>query len=168
MPFSWSRGYVGGRKGKREFLLALNHDRSRRQRIPGLHAGAQTSKSPRDGISSGSRRIRRCGDALRHQNELGPEDAKRPVENGVLADCEGANMPVTHEAAELLRSRDVLHAPGKASNAGGVAVSGLEQSQNAMRLSWDREEVDRRLQKIMSYIHARCIADGSGGNSRVD
>ncbi len=102
------------------------------------------------------------------QNELGPEDAKRLIENGVLAVCEGANMPVTHEAAELLRSRDVLHAPGKASNAGGVAVSGLEQSQNAMRLSWDREEVDRRLQKIMSDIHARCVADGSGGGSRVD
>lgn len=58
--------------------------------------------------------------------------------------------------------------PGKASNAGGVAVSGLEQSQNAMRLSWDREEVDHRLQKIMSALHARCVADGSGGVTRVD
>lgn len=102
------------------------------------------------------------------QNELGPEDAKSLIENGVLAVCEGANMPVTHEASELFRTREVLHAPGKASNAGGVAVSGLEQSQNAMRLSWDREEVDRRLQKIMSDIHARCVADGSGGGSRVD
>ena len=102
------------------------------------------------------------------QNELDLRDAQSLVGNGVLAVCEGANMPVTHEAAELFRERGILHAPGKASNAGGVAVSGLEQSQNAIRLSWSRDEVDRRLHQIMTDIHARCVADGSGEGDRVN
>ena len=102
------------------------------------------------------------------QNELDVDDAAALVRNGVLAVCEGANMPVTHDAAEHFRANGILHAPGKASNAGGVAVSGLEQTQNAMRLSWSREEVDRRLHEIMSGIHARCVADGTGADGRVD
>ncbi len=77
-------------------------------------------------------------------------------------------MPLTHDAMECFRRHGVLHAPGKASNAGGVAVSGLEQTQNAMRLSWTREEVDHRLHEIMSGIHARCVADGTGTDGRVD
>jgi glutamate dehydrogenase (NADP+) len=77
-----------------------------------------------------------------------------------MAVCEGANMPVTADAATLFRKNRVLHAPGKASNAGGVAVSGLEQSQNAMRISWTREEVDGRLQEIMKDIHSRCVEHG--------
>jgi glutamate dehydrogenase (NADP+) len=101
------------------------------------------------------------------QNELDAEDAAALVRNGVLAVCEGANMPVTHDAAEHFRAHRILHAPGKASNAGGVAVSGLEQTQNAMRLSWSREEVDRRLHEIMSGIHARCVADGTDADGRV-
>jgi glutamate dehydrogenase (NADP+) len=102
------------------------------------------------------------------QNELDLDDAMSLAEQGLLAVCEGANMPVTHEAAELLRDRGILHAPGKASNAGGVAVSGLEQSQNAMRLSWSREEVDGRLRRIMTDIHARCVAEGSEAGAKVD
>jgi glutamate dehydrogenase (NADP+) len=102
------------------------------------------------------------------QNELDLDDAIALAGQGLLAVCEGANMPVTHEAAEHLRSRGILHAPGKASNAGGVAVSGLEQSQNAMRLSWSREEVDQRLRQIITDIHARCIAEGSGDGAKVD
>ena len=70
-------------------------------------------------------------------------------------------MPTTPEAAEVFRKHRVPHAPGKASNAGGVAVSGLEQSQNAMRISWSREEVDERLQKIMQAIHQRCVDHGT-------
>ena len=102
------------------------------------------------------------------QNELEGEDAKSLVDNGVLAVCEGANMPTTADAAEHFRKHDVLHAPGKASNAGGVAVSGLEQSQNAMRISWSREEVDQRLQKIMTDLHKRCIEFGEGKSGRVN
>ncbi len=94
------------------------------------------------------------------QNELDEEDAKTLIKNSVIAVCEGANMPTTAEAMKAFRENSVLHAPGKASNAGGVAVSGLEQSQNAMRISWSRDEVDGRLKKIMQDIHARCVEAG--------
>ncbi|QDU61635.1 NADP-specific glutamate dehydrogenase [Planctomycetes bacterium Pan216] len=102
------------------------------------------------------------------QNELDVSDAESLIGNGVIAVCEGANMPVTADAAHLLRDRGILHAPGKASNAGGVAVSGLEQSQNATRISWSREEVDRRLREIMKSIHARCVAFGEGKGGKVN
>ena len=95
------------------------------------------------------------------QNELDGQDAQTLIDNGVMAVCEGANMPTTPEAADALRNHHIIHAPGKASNAGGVAVSGLEQSQNSMRISWSREEVDERLQKIMEAIHKRCVDYGT-------
>ena len=94
------------------------------------------------------------------QNELQLEDAKTLVENGVLAVAEGANMPTTIEATEYLQENDVLFAPGKASNAGGVATSALEMSQNSERLSWTFEEVDGRLQTIMETIFAN-VADAA-------
>jgi glutamate dehydrogenase (NADP+) len=102
------------------------------------------------------------------QNELELADAVTLTANGVVAVCEGANMPTSLEASEYLREHGVLHAPGKAANAGGVSVSGLEQSQNAMRISWDREEVDRRLQQIMRDIHTRCVESGATSAGRVD
>lgn len=104
------------------------------------------------------------------QNELDLDDAKLLVSNGLIAACEGANMPTTVEAVNYFRDNGILHAPGKASNAGGVAVSGLEQSQNAMRISWSREEVDGRLQTIMTDIHSRCVEYGTrdGKISYVD
>ena len=92
------------------------------------------------------------------QNELQLEDAKIPVENGVLAVAEGANMPTTIEATEYLQENGVLFAPGKASNAGGVATSALEMSQNSERLSWTFEEVDGRLQTIMENIFENAAA----------
>ena len=92
------------------------------------------------------------------QNELQLEDAKTLVENGVLAVAEGANMPTTIEATEFLQENDVLFAPGKASNAGGVATSALEMSQNSERLSWTFEEVDGRLQTIMENIFENAAA----------
>ena len=92
------------------------------------------------------------------QNELQLEDAKILVENGVLAVGEGANMPTTIEATEYLQANDVLFSPGKASNAGGVATSALEMSQNSQRLSWTFEEVDSRLQTIMENIFAEAAA----------
>ena len=90
------------------------------------------------------------------QNELNATDAQRLVRNGCRCVVEGANMPCTAEAVDLLHENDVLFGPGKAANAGGVAVSGLEMSQNAMRIQWSREEVDGRLREIMQKIHATC------------
>jgi glutamate dehydrogenase (NADP+) len=101
------------------------------------------------------------------QNELDEDDAEALIKSKVLAVCEGANMPVTAAAAHRFAEAGVLHAPGKASNAGGVAVSGLEQSQNAMRISWSHDEVDQRLQQIMKDIHARCVEVGQR-NGRVN
>lgn len=101
------------------------------------------------------------------QNELHDDDAKTLIENGVTAIVEGANMPLTKDAATRVRKARILYAPGKASNAGGVAVSGLEQTQNAMRMSWSSEEVDRRLISIMEEMHGSCLEHGMK-DSHVD
>lgn len=95
------------------------------------------------------------------QNELTGADAKKLVANGCIAVAEGANMPSTPDAVNIFIDKKILFAPGKASNAGGVAVSGLEMSQNSLRLSWTREEVDKRLHDIMRNIHASCIKHGT-------
>ncbi len=105
------------------------------------------------------------------QNELSQKDAQTLLANGVICVAEGANMPSTMEAIRVFEEGGVLFAPGKASNAGGVATSGLEMSQNAMRLSWPREEVDSRLLTIMRSIHAACMHYGrreDGSISYVD
>ncbi|HKX94780.1 MAG TPA: NADP-specific glutamate dehydrogenase [Methylibium sp.] len=101
------------------------------------------------------------------QNELDGRDAQALVDNGVRCVAEGANMPSTLEAVRLFEARRVLYAPGKASNAGGVATSGLEMSQNAMRLSWSRDEVDGRLRAIMRDIHQACLAHGRRADGSV-
>ena len=88
------------------------------------------------------------------QNEINGEEAKMLVANDLIAIAEGANMPCTPEAVEVFQESGVLFAPGKASNAGGVATSGLEMSQNSLRLSWTREEVDQKLDAIMVNIHS--------------
>ena len=92
------------------------------------------------------------------QNELDATHASQLIANGALAVAEGANMPTTIDAVHDLQSAEVLFAPGKAANAGGVAVSGLEQSQNSQRLSWSRDEVDQKLRAIMTEIHEQCVA----------
>jgi glutamate dehydrogenase (NADP+) len=97
------------------------------------------------------------------QNELDENDAKALVESGCWAVAEGANMPTTPEATATFRAAKILHAPSKAANAGGVAVSGLEMSQNSVRISWTREEVDIHLQRIMKGIHDQCIEFGENG-----
>jgi glutamate dehydrogenase (NADP+) len=102
------------------------------------------------------------------QNELGAADARALVANGVRCVAEGANMPSTAEAVEVLHAAGVLYGPGKAANAGGVATSGLEMSQNAMRLAWTREEVDQRLQLIMRGIHEMCLRYGARADGSVD
>ena len=102
------------------------------------------------------------------QNEISEEDAKTLVKNGVICVAEGANMPSTAEAVECFEHNGVLYAPGKASNAGGVATSGLEMSQHAMRLSWTHEEVDARLLEIMQAIHRSCLQYGTKPDGRVN
>ena len=102
------------------------------------------------------------------QNELNEDDAKKLVENGVKVVVEGANMPCTAEAVHYLQKNNVLYAPGKASNAGGVATSGLEMSQNSLRLNWSREEVDERLRKIMKDIHEQCVKFGKEENGSIN
>jgi glutamate dehydrogenase (NADP+) len=101
------------------------------------------------------------------QNELDASDARTLIDNGVICIAEGANMPSTADAVRLFEASDVLYAPGKASNAGGVATSGLEMSQNAMRLSWPREEVDARLHQIMVDIHETCLRYGRAPDGKV-
>jgi glutamate dehydrogenase (NADP+) len=101
------------------------------------------------------------------QNELSDEDAANLINNGVICVAEGANMPSTAEAVKRFERSGVLYAPGKASNAGGVATSGLEMSQNAMRLSWPRNEVDARLLEIMQAIHRSCLQYGRRNDGTI-
>jgi glutamate dehydrogenase (NADP+) len=102
------------------------------------------------------------------QNEIGLQDAQALIANEVKLVCEGANMPTELDAVRLFQEKGVWFGPAKAANAGGVAVSGLEQSQNAQRLSWSREEVDEKLQQIMKEIHEKCVDYGDGGDSHVN
>ncbi|NBR82620.1 MAG: NADP-specific glutamate dehydrogenase [Flavobacteriia bacterium] len=102
------------------------------------------------------------------QNELNGEEAAELIGNGLKAVAEGANMPSTPEAVEAFHSKGILFAPGKASNAGGVATSGLEMSQNSLRLSWSSEEVDQRLHGIMKDIHRSCVAYGQTEGGNID
>lgn len=101
------------------------------------------------------------------QNELNETDAKTLISNGLICVSEGANMPSTADAVRAFEAARVLYAPGKASNAGGVAVSGLEMSQNAIRLSWTREEVNARLKEIMQDIHKSCLKYGTRPDGTV-
>ncbi len=102
------------------------------------------------------------------QNELNGEDAQNLINNGVLCVSEGANMPCTPEAMEIFLKAKILYGPGKASNAGGVATSGLEQTQNSMMLSWTAEEVEEKLHQIMINIHEACVKYGKGEDGYVN
>ena len=102
------------------------------------------------------------------QNEIDGDDARTLVANGVIAVSEGANMPSTPEAIEVFQNAKLLYAPGKAANAGGVATSGLEMSQNSERLSWSREEVDEKLKGIMANIHENCVKYGTEADGYIN
>lgn len=102
------------------------------------------------------------------QNEVDISAAETLLDNGMMLLAEGANMPCTEEATKLFRKSDLLYAPGKASNAGGVAVSGLEISQNMVRMSWSAEEVDERLKSIMKQIHKKCKTHGENSDGHID
>ena len=102
------------------------------------------------------------------QNEINGDEAKALVANGIIAVAEGANMPSTPEAIEIFQNAKILYAPGKASNAGGVSVSGLEMSQNSERLSWTSEDVDNRLKLIMKDIHDNCVKYGTEADGYIN
>tara|TARA_R110002050_G_scaffold244268_1_gene380925 strand:+ start:81103 stop:82464 length:1362 start_codon:yes stop_codon:yes gene_type:complete len=102
------------------------------------------------------------------QNELDGDNAKQLIAAGVMGVAEGANMPTTPEAVHMFASNNIMFSPGKASNAGGVATSGLEMSQNSLRLSWTAEEVDTKLHNIMKDIHASCVKYGTNADGSVD
>jgi glutamate dehydrogenase (NADP+) len=102
------------------------------------------------------------------QNELELPDAQTMVQNGIIAVVEGANMPTTLDATKYFQAHGVLFSPGKASNAGGVATSGLEMTQNSLRMTWSEEEVDRQLQGIMESIHDACVRYGKNEDGTVD
>ena len=102
------------------------------------------------------------------QNEINEEDAKALIANGVFAVSEGANMPSTPEAIKVFQDAKILYSPGKAANAGGVAVSGLEMSQNSERLRWSREEVDAKLHDIMNDIHDNCVKYGTEADGYIN
>jgi glutamate dehydrogenase (NADP+) len=102
------------------------------------------------------------------QNEISEDEAKILIANGCFAVSEGANMPSTPGAIEVFQNAKILYAPGKAANAGGVATSGLEMTQNSIRLSWTREEVDAKLKDIMQSIHAQCVKYGAETDGYVN
>jgi glutamate dehydrogenase (NADP+) len=102
------------------------------------------------------------------QNEIDKADAETLVRNGCIGVAEGANMPSTQDAIDAFQDARILFAPSKAANAGGVAVSGLEMTQNSMRLSWSRDELNRHLREIMQDIHNRCVEHGSGRDGQVN
>jgi glutamate dehydrogenase (NADP+) len=102
------------------------------------------------------------------QNEINKEDALTLVNNGCICVAEGANMPSTIEAINVFLNAGILYGPGKAANAGGVATSGLEMTQNSTRLPWSREEVDTRLHSIMKNIHSTCVTFGKKDNGFIN
>lgn len=163
-----SSGYIidpdGIDKEKLAFIMDLKN--IKRGRIE-----SYTKKYPKASFNAGQTPWKvACDIALpcATQNELNGNDAKKLLNNGCICIGEGANMPCTPEAIELFKKNKLLFAPGKASNAGGVAVSGLEMAQNSLRYSWTREEVNKRLQTIMIDIHESCLQYGKDENGYVD
>lgn len=168
ISLSDSSGYIHDPEGIDEEKLAFIMDLKnvKRGRIV-----SYTKKYPKASFHAGETPWKLpCDIALpcATQNELDERDAKILIANGCFCIGEGANMPCTPEAIELFKKNKLLFAPGKASNAGGVAVSGLEMAQNSLRYSWTREEVNKRLQSIMVDIHESCIQYGKDKNGNVD
>ncbi len=167
VTMSDSKGYIYDEAGideeKLAWIMDLKNNRRGRIKEYAAHFGCEYKEGERPWNV-------KCDLAFPSatQNELNEEEAKALVANGCFGVAEGANMPSTPEAVEIFLEAKILYAPGKASNAGGVATSGLEMSQNSLRLQWSREEVDQRLNQIMKDIHATCVEYGSDGNGYVD
>ena len=168
LTFSDSGGYIVDEDGinteKLEFVMDLKN--VKRGRI-----SEYVDKYPNAKYVAGQRPWSvKCDIALpcATQNELNGDEAKQLIENGCMCVSEGANMPSTPEAIHEFQKAKILFAPGKASNAGGVATSGLEMSQNSLRLSWSRKEVDDRLKVIMEDIHDSCVKYGKNEDGSID
>ena len=168
VTFSDSEGYIYDADGitaeKLAFVMELKN--VKRGRI-----SEYAAKYPSAKFVAGKRPWEvKCDVALpcATQNELNEEEAKALVANGVMCVAEGANMPTTPEAITVFQNAKILFSPGKASNAGGVATSGLEMSQNSLRFNWTAEEVDTKLHNIMVSIHSACVKYGADANGHVD
>jgi glutamate dehydrogenase (NADP+) len=162
MTCSDSNGYIydpdGINREKLDFIMELkNVQRGRIKEYVEKYPSAKYVEGAKPWAEKG------CEIALPSatQNEINEEAAKTLVANGVIAVSEGANMPTTPEAIKVFQDAKILYSPGKAANAGGVSVSGLEMSQNSERLSWTAEEVDNQLHRIMDDIHANCVKYGT-------
>ncbi|GHC43334.1 NADP-specific glutamate dehydrogenase [Ulvibacter litoralis] len=168
VTFSDSAGYIYDAEGFNEEKLAhvMELKNEKRARIK-----EYVAKYPSATYSEGKRPWEvTCDIALpcATQNELNEEEANTLVKNGCMCVSEGANMPSTPDAIEVFQKAKILFAPGKASNAGGVATSGLEMSQNSLRLNWTAPEVDEKLHTIMNDIHAACVQYGKDGDGYVN
>jgi len=168
VTFSDSSGYIYDKEGinteKLEFVMNLKNEK--RGRI-----SEYVDKYPSAEYHDGEKPWGvKCDIALpcATQNELDEKEAKTLVNNGCMCVGEGANMPCTPEAIAVFHKAKILFSPGKASNAGGVATSGLEMSQNSLRLNWTAKEVDEKLHTIMNDIHAACVKYGKDGDGYVD
>jgi glutamate dehydrogenase (NADP+) len=167
VAMSDSSGFIHDSEGispeKLAFLMQLKNVKRGRVKEYANHYGCEFYEGQRPWLLP-------CDIALpcATQNELNSDEARLLVAQGCICVSEGANMPTTPEAIEVFMENKILFAPGKASNAGGVAVSGLEMSQNSLRYNWTREEVDTRLHAIMVDIHIACVSYGSNGKGYVD
>jgi glutamate dehydrogenase (NADP+) len=167
IAMSDSSGFIHDSEGispeKLAFLMELKNVKRGRVKEYANHYGCEFYEGQRPWLLP-------CDIALpcATQNELNSDEARLLVAQGCICVSEGANMPTTPEAIEVFMENKILFAPGKASNAGGVAVSGLEMSQNSLRYNWTREEVDTRLHAIMVDIHLACVSYGSNGRGYVD
>jgi glutamate dehydrogenase (NADP+) len=162
VSMSDSSGYIYDKEGinseKLAFIMNLKNVKRGRIKEYADHYGCEFHEGRPWGL--------KCDIALpcATQNELNKSEAEDLVSNGCLCVAEGANMPSTPEAVEVFLAAKILFAPGKASNAGGVATSGIEMSQNSLRMNWTREEVDTKLKTIMKDIHAQCVDHGKEGD----
>ncbi len=167
VTMSDSNGFVYDPKGidaeKLNFLMELKNVRRGRIKEYAEKYGVEYFEGKRPWII-------KCDIAMPNatQNEINGEDARLLVKNGCICVSEGANMPSTIEAVEVFLNAQILYGPGKAANAGGVATSGLEMTQNSMRLPWSREEVDAKLHTIMKNIHATCVKYGTKENGFIN
>jgi glutamate dehydrogenase (NADP+) len=174
LTFSDSNGYIydeaGVTKEKLQFVMELKNVRRGRikEYADKYKSAVYTEIDPKSAFNPLWNHKADCAFPSATQNEINGKDAENLIKNGVYVVTEGANMPTTLDGVKVFLDKKILYGPGKAANAGGVAVSGLEMSQNSMRLPWTREEVDNRLMMIMKSIHGTCVemADrfGTPGN----
>jgi glutamate dehydrogenase (NADP+) len=174
VTLSDSNGYIYDEKGidaeKLAFLMELKNVRRGRiqEYVEKFKSAVYTAVDPKLDYNPLWNHKADCAFPSATQNEINGKDAQNLIRNGVFVVSEGANMPTSLEGVKLFLDAKILYGPGKAANAGGVATSGLEMTQNSMRLSWTREEVDTRLRMIMHSIHANCVQSaerfGTPGN----